>query len=48
MRMDEKLHMNGYAFLIYPDSKYLFFSSEGDIYWVDAKIIEDLKPKELK
>jgi hypothetical protein len=48
MRMDEKLQMNGYAFLISPDSKYLFFSSEGDIYWVDAKIIEELKPDELK
>jgi glyoxylase-like metal-dependent hydrolase (beta-lactamase superfamily II) len=31
-----------------PDGKYLFFLSESDIYWVDAKIIEDLKPKELK
>jgi len=31
-----------------PDGKYMFFESNGDIYWVDAKIIEDLKPKELK
>jgi glyoxylase-like metal-dependent hydrolase (beta-lactamase superfamily II) len=31
-----------------PDEKYLFFSAESDIYWVDAKIIEDLKAKELK
>ena len=30
------------------DSKYLFFSSRGDIYWVDAKIIEELKPKAIK
>ena len=30
------------------DGKYLFFSSRGDIYWVDARIIEELKPKELK
>jgi len=34
------------------DDKYLFFPrlkpGKGDIYWVDAKIIEDLKPKELK
>ena len=30
-----------------PDGKYLFFTrGYGDIYWVDAKIIEDLKPKE--
>jgi len=38
-----------------PDGKYLFFSSRGgipgnktDIYWVDAKIIQDLRPDELK
>ena len=36
------------------DGKYLFFSrgeenpSWADIFWVDAKIIEDLKPKDLK
>jgi tetratricopeptide (TPR) repeat protein len=36
-----------------PDGKYLFFGSNGgitnnkdNIYWVDAKIIEELKPKE--
>jgi len=27
-----------------PDGKYFFFSRGGDIYWVDAKIIEELKP----
>lgn len=32
-----------------PDGKYLFFiRGFGDVYWVDAKIIEDLKPEELK
>lgn len=38
-----------------PDGKYLFFGCNGgitnnkdDIYWVDARIIEELKPKELK
>jgi len=35
-----------------PDGKYLFFTSnrskKGRIWWVDANIIEDLKPKELK
>ncbi len=31
-----------------PDGKYMFFISQGDIYWVSAKIIQDLKPKELK
>jgi ankyrin repeat protein len=27
-----------------PDRKYLFFCNRGDIYWVSAKIIEDLRP----
>ena len=36
-----------------PDGKYLFFTrpngeNKGDIYWVSTKIIEKLKPKELK
>ena len=35
-----------------PDGKYLFFTrnntGNGDIYWVDANIIKELKPKELK
>lgn len=30
-----------------PDGKYLFFHRNNDIYWVDAEIIDDLKPKEL-
>jgi hypothetical protein len=34
------------------DGKYMFFSRENqatlEIYWVDAKIIEELKPKEVK
>ena len=30
------------------DGKYIFFKAEGDIYWVDAGIIEELKPNELK
>jgi Tol biopolymer transport system component len=41
-----------YCPMLSPDGKYLFFTStrtgNGDIYWVDAKIIEDLKPKELQ
>lgn len=36
---------------ISPDGRYLFFESsitgKGDIYWVDSRIIEELKPKEL-
>jgi hypothetical protein len=35
-----------------PDGKYLFFTrngtGKGDIYWVDGRIIEDLRPKEQK
>jgi len=31
---------------ISPDGKYIFFESNGDIYWVDAKILDKLKPKE--
>ena len=27
------------------DGKYLFFTSRGDIYWVDAGIIEELRPE---
>ncbi|MHC1705109.1 MAG: hypothetical protein AB9846_14470 [Tenuifilaceae bacterium] len=30
-----------------PDGKYFFFCRNNDIYWVDAKIIEELSPKEL-
>ena len=31
-----------------PDGKYLFYTANRDIYWVNAKIIEELKLKELK
>jgi len=38
--------------VVSPDGKFLFFMSRrngiGEFFWVDAKIIEDLKPKELK
>ncbi len=41
-----------YCPMISPDNKYFFFTStrtgHGDIYWVDAKIIEELRPDELK
>ena len=30
------------------DGKYLFFSRKFDIFWVSAKIIEDLRPKGLR
>jgi len=28
-----------------PDGQFLFFSRAGDVYWVSAKILEELKPK---
>ena len=31
-----------------PDGKYIFYFANKDIYWVDAKVIVDLKSKELK
>ncbi len=38
--------------MLSPDGKYLFFTSHrrgnGDIYWVDARIIEAYKPKNMK
>jgi Tol biopolymer transport system component len=41
-----------YCAILSPDEKYFFFSSSrsgnGDVYWVDAKIIEKLKPTELR
>jgi Tol biopolymer transport system component len=37
---------------ISPDGKYIFFGSfrngNGDIYWVDAKIVDELRPEELR
>jgi len=39
-----------YCPMLSPDGKYFFFTStrtgNGDIYWVDAKVIEDLRPKQ--
>ena len=36
-----------------PDGRYIFFSAPGqgtgkDLFWVDAKIVEALKPNEFK
>jgi Tol biopolymer transport system component len=40
-----------YCPMLSPDGKYLFFSSSrsgnGDIYWIDAKVIEDFIPKDI-
>ena len=34
--------------LVTPDGKYVFYYADGKFYWMDAKIIDDLKPKGLK
>jgi hypothetical protein len=34
--------------VVTPDGKYLFYYAGGKFYWVNAKIIEEIKPKELK
>ena len=49
--MGEEINSSGYDFcpMLSSDGKYLFFTRNinrnGDIYWVDAKIIEKLRPK---
>ena len=52
--MGEKINTDPEEFFpsVSPDHKYLFFSSTKnvrvEVYWINAKIIEDLKPDELK
>ena len=54
INMGEGINSSGYDWIPYvpPDGKYFFFNSDragsADVYWVDASIIEDLKPDELK
>lgn len=54
LNMGEGINTSAYDWVPYvtPDGKYFFFNStrsgSWDIYWVDAKIIEELKPEELK
>jgi len=43
--MQQGIHQ---IYVIDEDGKYLFFTVDHNIYWVDAKIIEKLKPKEFK
>jgi len=40
------LPADAWAGSISPDGKFLFFSRKGDIWWIDAKIIEELRSKE--
>jgi len=44
----KRLTGEGGVAMVSPDGKYLFYTNKGDIYWIDAKIIEELRPKELK
>ena len=54
VNMGEGINTSAFDWVPYvtPDGKYFFFNStrsgSWDIYWVDAKIIEDLKPKVLE
>jgi hypothetical protein len=53
VNLGQKINMGGHERfpIVSPDGKYLFFLRVGDgsdFFWVDAKIIEDLKPDEVK
>jgi hypothetical protein len=43
--MGKTINSSGYEFcpFVTADGKYLFFSRDGDIYWVDAQVIQELK-----
>jgi hypothetical protein len=43
--MGKTVNTQGYEFcpFVTGDGKYLFFSRDGDIYWIDAKVIDKLK-----
>ena len=44
IKLNDKINKgDNIAAYISPDGKYLFYSSDGDIYWVSAKFIEKLK-----
>ena len=48
--LGQKINSVRYALCpaVTPDGKYMFLIGEGDIYWVDAKFIEELKPDNIK
>jgi hypothetical protein len=54
INMGEGINSSGYDWIPYvtPDEKYFFFNSDrsgnADVYWIDAKIIEQFKPDDLK
>lgn len=45
IKLTDKINKGNSAIAAYisPDGKYLFFSSDGDIYWVDASFIDEFK-----
>jgi hypothetical protein len=47
INMNQKLQLPEHAAIAHVsfDGRFLFFSSNGDIYWMDARVIDDLKPK---
>jgi hypothetical protein len=47
MNLGEVINTEGTDFCpsLSPDGRYLFYSSEGDIYWVDVQVIENLRPE---
>jgi len=52
INLSEKLNLDGSMFRLSPDGKFLFFQSTRSggakyrsIYWVDASIIDELRPK---
>ena len=52
--MGDEINSSGFDYtpMLSPDGKYLFFTStktgNGDIYWIDSRVIEAFKPEELK
>jgi hypothetical protein len=48
IKLDQRINTKGYEGIatVSPDGKYLFFNRDNDIYWVSAKFIEELRPKE--
>lgn len=47
VNLGERINSSEYDAIPYvtPDKKYLFFNRLGDIYWVEAKVIEELRSK---
>ena len=49
-KLNHEINTSAYEFAPYvtPDGKYFFFTRDDNIYWVDAKILDDLKPPDQK